>query len=75
MNSDFHKIPHAIGLAKATQRNMIENIFIALLVVVVLLISVLSSSWMNMAIGMFVHEGSILVVILNAMRLLKYKRK
>ena len=75
MNSDFHRIPHAIGLAKATRRNMIENIFIALLVVVVLLISVLSSSWMNMAIGMFVHEGSILVVILNAMRLLKYKRK
>ena len=75
MNSDFHRIPHAIGLAKATRRNMIENIFISLLVVVVLLISVLSSSWMNMAIGMFVHEGSILVVILNAMRLLKYKRK
>ncbi len=75
MNSDFHRIPHAIGLAKATRRNMIENIFISLLVVVVLLISVLSSSWMNMAIGMFVHEGSILLVILNAMRLLKYKRK
>ncbi|MCO4636839.1 putative cadmium-transporting ATPase [Streptococcus infantarius subsp. infantarius] len=75
MNSDFHRIPHAIGLAKATRHNMIENIFISLLVVVVLLISVLSSSWMNMAIGMFVHEGSILLVILNAMRLLKYKRK
>ena len=75
MNSDFHRIPHAIGLAKATRRNMIENIFISLLVVVVLLISVLSSSWMNMAIGMFVHEGSILLVILNAMRLLKYKKK
>ncbi|MBF6979035.1 heavy metal translocating P-type ATPase [Aerococcaceae bacterium zg-BR22] len=75
MNSDFHRIPHAIGLAKATRRNMIENIVIALLVVIVLLISVLSSSWMNMAIGMFVHEGSILVVILNAMRLLKYKSK
>ena len=75
MNSDFHRIPHAIGLAKATRRNMIENIFISLVVVVVLLISVLSSSWMNMAIGMFVHEGSILLVILNAMRLLKYKRK
>ena len=74
MNSDFHRIPHAIGLAKATRRNMIENIFISLLVVVVLLISVLSSSWMNMAIGMFVHEGSILLVILNAMRLLKYKK-
>src|SRR5699024_7888821 len=25
INSDFHRIPHAIGLAKATRRNMIEN--------------------------------------------------
>ena len=28
---------------------------------------------MNMSIGMFVHETSILVVILNGMRLLRYK--
>ncbi|WEM64154.1 heavy metal translocating P-type ATPase [Streptococcus parauberis] len=75
MHSDFHKIPHAIALARATRYNMIENIAIALFVVVTLLVSVLTSSWMNMAIGMFVHEGSILVVILNAMRLLTYKNK
>ncbi|WP_203264449.1 heavy metal translocating P-type ATPase [Streptococcus uberis] len=74
MHSDFHKIPHAIALARATRYKMIENIAIALFVVVTLLVSVLTSSWMNMAIGMFVHEGSILVVILNAMRLLTYKK-
>lgn len=74
MNSDFHKIPHAIALARATRHNMIENIVIALLVVVTLLVSVLTSSWMNMAIGMFVHEGSILIVIINAMRLLTFKK-
>ena len=51
---------------------MVENIVIALAVVAVLLVSVFASTWMNMAIGMFVHEGSILVVILNAMRLLRY---
>jgi Cd2+/Zn2+-exporting ATPase len=28
---------------------------------------------MNMSIGMLVHEGSILAVILNGMRLLRYK--
>ena len=72
MNSDFHRIPHALGLAKATHRNMVENIVIALVVVAVLLVSVFASTWMNMAIGMCVHEGSILVVILNAMRLLRY---
>ena len=75
MNGSFDRIPRALALAKATRWNMIENITIALAVVAVLLVSVLASSWMNMAIGMFVHEGSILVVILNAMRLLAYRSK
>lgn len=75
MNGSFDRIPRALALAKATRRNMIENITIALAVVAILLVSVLASSWMNMAIGMFVHEGSILVVILNAMRLLAYRSK
>lgn len=75
MNGSFDRIPRTLALAKATRRNMIENITIALAVVAILLVSVLASSWMNMAIGMFVHEGSILVVILNAMRLLAYRSK
>jgi Cd2+/Zn2+-exporting ATPase len=72
MNSDFSRLPHALGLAKATARNMIQNIFIAVGVVLLLLAGVLFSEWMNMSIGMLVHEASILVVILNGMRLLKY---
>lgn len=71
-NSNFHRIPHALGLARATRRNMAENIAIALAVVAALILSLFAGSWMNMAVGMFVHEGSILVVILNAMRLLRY---
>ncbi|NLW42509.1 MAG: heavy metal translocating P-type ATPase [Tissierellia bacterium] len=73
MNSDFSKLPHALGLVKATARNMMQNIVIAIGVVLILLASVLFSDWMNMSIGMLVHEGSILVVILNGMRLLQYK--
>ncbi len=72
MNSDFSRLPHALGLTKATARNMYQNIFIAVGVVLVLLASVFFSDWMNMSIGMLVHEGSILVVILNGMRLLRY---
>lgn len=72
MNSDFSRLPHALGLTKATARNMRQNILIAVGVVLVLLASVLFSDWMNMSIGMLVHEGSILVVILNGMRLLRY---
>ena len=73
MNSDFSRLPHALGLTKATSRNMKQNIIIAVGVVLVLLASVFFSDWMNMSIGMLVHEGSILVVILNGMRLLRYR--
>lgn len=75
MNSDISKLPYAIKLSRAISRNMIENIIIALGVVIILLASLLFSDWMNMSIGMLVHEGSILVVILNAMRLINYKNK
>ena len=73
MNSDFSRLPHALGLTKATANNMRQNIIIAVGVVLVLLASVFFSEWMNMSIGMLVHEASILVVILNGMRLLRYK--
>lgn len=75
MNSDFSRLPHALGLTKATARNMVQNNLIAVGVVIVLLSSVFFSDWMNMSIGMLVHEGSILVVIFNGMRLLRYRLK
>ncbi len=75
MNSDFSRLPHALGLAKATASNMMQNIVIAVGVVLVLLASVFFSEWMSMSIGMLVHQASILVVIFNGMRLLYYKLK
>lgn len=75
MNSDFSRLPHAFGLTKATSRNMKQNIIIAVGVVFILLSALLFSNWMSMTIGMFVHELSILVVIVNGMRLLRYKVK
>ncbi|HZK26540.1 MAG TPA: heavy metal translocating P-type ATPase [Thermoclostridium sp.] len=73
MNSDFSRLPHALGLTKSIARNMLQNIIIAVGVVLFLLGSVFFSEWMDMSIGMLVHEGSILVVIVNGMRLLRYK--
>ena len=73
INSDFSRLPHALGLAKSTASNMMQNIVIAVGVVIVLLISVFFSNWMSMSIGMLVHQASILAVIFNGMRLLKYK--
>ncbi|NLN83797.1 MAG: heavy metal translocating P-type ATPase [Firmicutes bacterium] len=73
MNSDFSRLPHALGLTKATAFNMKQNIFIAVGVVLFLLLAVFFSQWMNMSIGMLLHEASILAVILNGMRLLRYR--
>ena len=75
MNSDIGKLPHALGITKATANNMVQNIVIAVGVALFLLASVLFSQWMNMSIGMLVHEASIFVVIFNGMRLLSYKQK
>lgn len=72
MNSDFTRLPHALGLTKVTANNMRQNIIIAVGVVLILFGS-LFFPWMNMSIGMLAHEASILVVILNGMRLLRYK--
>ncbi|KAF1305030.1 heavy metal translocating P-type ATPase [Enterococcus saccharolyticus] len=73
--SDFAHLSYALTLAKATVRNMKQNITIAVGVVLFLLFSLFLSTWMNMSIGMFVHEASILVVILNGLRLLHSNKK
>lgn len=75
INSDFSKLPDALAITKTISNNMIQNIIIAVGVVIILLSALLFSDWMNMSIGMLVHEGSILAVILNGMRLLRYRLK
>ncbi|AYG01880.1 heavy metal translocating P-type ATPase [Lactococcus allomyrinae] len=72
MNSSFTELVHAYGLTRTTVRNMTENIIIAVAVVFFLLTGLVLGG-VTMASGMFVHEASILVVILNAMRLIRYQ--
>jgi Cd2+/Zn2+-exporting ATPase len=70
MADDLLKIPEAIGLSKATLRNIRQNVVMALVTVAGLLAGVLLGE-VHMAEGMFIHELSVLVVILNGMRLLR----
>nr|WP_313315622.1 heavy metal translocating P-type ATPase [Dietzia maris] len=70
MGDNLLKLPEAIGLARRTVNNMRQNITIALITVAVLLAGVLLGG-VTMSIGMLVHEASVLVVIVNAMRLLR----
>ncbi len=70
MGDNLLRLPQAIGLARRTVSVMRQNIFIALATVVVLLAGVFAGG-VTMSLGMLVHEGSVLVVILNAMRLMR----
>ena len=72
MSDRLDKLPYALGLSKATLANMKQNIFFAVIVVVSLLLGVLAKT-VFLASGMLVHELSVLLVILNAIRLMKYK--
>jgi Cd2+/Zn2+-exporting ATPase len=70
MTDDLVKLPAAISLARRTVNNMRQNIAVALATVAALLAGVLFGG-VTMALGMLVHEASVLIVIGNAMRLLR----
>ena len=72
MQSTLSELVYADYLTKATARNTVQNIVIAVGTVGLLLLG-LMIGWVQMASGMFVHEISILVVIFNAMRLIRFK--
>jgi len=74
MGDNLMKLPESVSLAKRTVRIMKQNIVIALATVLVLLVGVFAGG-VTMSMGMLVHEGSVLVVILNAMRLLRNDRE
>ncbi|WP_100639520.1 heavy metal translocating P-type ATPase [Marinobacter salexigens] len=70
MADDLGKIAEAIGLARATLNNIRQNVVIALLTVFGLLAGVFANE-VHMAGGMFIHQISVLVVVINGMRLMR----
>jgi Zn2+/Cd2+-exporting ATPase len=72
MSDEIRKLSYAIGLSRATVRNMKQNIYFAIMIVSLLLLGVLAKV-VFLSSGMFIHELSVLAVIINAIRLLKYK--
>ena len=74
IKSDLKSLVRSLKLSKKTVLTLYENIAIAVGAVVLLLIG-LFAGYIHMSIGMLIHEASILVVILNAMRLLVHNKK
>ncbi len=70
MSDDLLRLPEAVRLSKATLGNIRQNLAIALVTVAGLLLGVVLGK-VHMAGGMLIHELSVLIVILNGMRLLR----
>ncbi len=70
MTDDLSKIPEAVALSRKTLGVIRQNLAIALVTVSGLIAGVIMGK-VDMAGGMLLHEASVLVVILNAMRLLR----
>jgi Cd2+/Zn2+-exporting ATPase len=72
MADDLGKLPFAVGLSRASRRIIQQNLFISLGIIALLIVTsvtgLLQLSW-----AVIVHEGSTIVVVLNALRLLIYR--
>ena len=72
MSDDLARLPFAIGLSRATRRLILQNVIISMGVVGVLIplgiLGITTVAW-----AVVLHEGSTVVVALNALRLLRYR--
>jgi Cd2+/Zn2+-exporting ATPase len=72
MNDNLSSIPYMIRLSKHMKRIMNQNIIFSVSVIVILLISNIFGLIL-LPYGVIGHEGSTILVILNSLRLLKFK--
>ncbi|MBV6403172.1 MAG: Cadmium-transporting ATPase [Anaerolineales bacterium] len=72
MGDDLSKLPFAVGLGRATRAIIIQNLAIALGVIGLLIVTSITGI-ISIGIAVIFHEGSTLVVVANALRLLRYK--
>ncbi len=72
MSEDLRKIPFAIGLARQAEKVVWQNLIFAMAVIVVLIASAFGAR-LPLPLGVLGHEGSTVLVVLNGLRLLRYK--
>jgi Zn2+/Cd2+-exporting ATPase len=72
MGDDLSKLPFAVGLGRATRAVIVQNLVIALGVIALLVVASVTG-WIGIGIAVIFHEGSTVVVVLNSLRLLKYR--
>ena len=70
LGDDLAQLPFAVGLSRQTSRIIRQNLWVSLGVVAALLPATLLG--LNMGTAVLFHEGSTLLVVVNALRLLRY---
>ncbi|WP_397472353.1 HAD-IC family P-type ATPase, partial [Rheinheimera sp.] len=70
MADDLHNLPFAVDLSRRTRRIILQNVFVSLGVVALLVPATIMGLGIGAAVA--VHEGSTLIVVFNALRLLAY---
>lgn len=73
MGDNLSSLPFAIGLSRASRRVIRQNLW-ASLGMVAFLIPATLSGFAGIGLAVLLHEGSTLVVVANALRLLVYRR-
>jgi len=71
MADDLSHLPFAVDLSRATRSIILQNVFVSLGVVALLVPSTILGLGIGTAVA--VHEGSTLLVVFNALRLLAYR--
>lgn len=72
MADDLSRLPVAVALSRATRRIIRQNIFISLGMIAFLVPFVLFG-YAGIGVAVLLHEGSTLLVVLNALRLLRFE--
>ena len=72
MGDDLAKLPFAVALSRQSRSIIRQNLFISLAVIGLLIPSTLFG-FTGIGLAVFFHEGSTLVVVFNALRLLAFK--
>jgi Cd2+/Zn2+-exporting ATPase len=69
---DLSRLPWAVGLGRAARATIFQNLAIALGVITVLIVASLAG-WASIGVAIGFHEGSTLLVVVNALRLLGFR--
>lgn len=73
MADDLEQLPLAVGLSRATSRIIKQNLWVSLGVVVLLIPATIFG--LKIGVAVLFHEGSTLIVVANALRLLGYSHR